>query len=324
MGRIRQWNAIFQQAQFREDGLLPTVASTARKAMFPHSLRSGSIFLQESLRVLLTSHRTMDQHGRYLFAYGGTGIYRSEDSGRNWLPVADSILATNFTGIGPSILTSTSKSLYRSKDSGGTWDSVMAPISNIQSFAAVGTVIYAANQQLMKSTDSGATWSLVPTSFTVQALVSNGKYLFVGGNNGLYILDSNGSWRETGLKGNSVLEMCVFDTLLFAEISSNYDIEYRSIPEIIDSPSSVVEQTQPGDSILVYPNPATGIVTVLSGGTTILGVSVQNVLGQDVLDESNLRENNSILDISKLPPGTYFLAIQTSSGTQLRKVTIVR
>jgi hypothetical protein len=82
----------------------------------------------------------------------------------------------------------------------------------------------------------------------------------------------------------------------------------------------VVQTISSSDSIEVYPNPAAGIVTILSGGTSILGVSILNVLGEAVLDIPNLRESDITLDISKLPSGTYFLRIQTSNGSVLRKV----
>jgi len=82
----------------------------------------------------------------------------------------------------------------------------------------------------------------------------------------------------------------------------------------------VREMPQPSDTIAIYPNPASGAVTIFAGGTSIYGVRVRNVLGEQVLDMPSLHESNITLDLSKLPSGTYFLQIETEIGVALRKV----
>jgi hypothetical protein len=76
----------------------------------------------------------------------------------------------------------------------------------------------------------------------------------------------------------------------------------------------------PGDTVEIYPNPATGMVTILSGGTSIYGVRVLNVLGTEVIDVPNEHASECSLDLSKLPAGTYFARIETANGIVVRKI----
>jgi hypothetical protein len=96
----------------------------------------------------------------------------------------------------------------------------------------------------------------------------------------------------------------------------------RSIPEMTKDTTASVVQIQPDDSLSIYPNPASEVVTIISGGTSIQGVSVLNVLGENVLNMPNLRESDITLDVSELPSGTYFVHIETANGSVLRKVVI--
>jgi hypothetical protein len=103
---------------------------------------------------------------------------------------------------------------------------------------------------------------------------------------------------------------------------SSYYLFDRTISDLVkpDSPSSVVQLPQPEDTIEIYPNPTMSQLSIRTGGTSILGVQVLNVLGVDVLDVPNEHASNLTLDLSKLLSGTYFLQIQTAEGLILRKV----
>ncbi len=181
--------------------------------------------------------------------------------------------------------------------------------------------------------DSGTQWGPVAVDSggtvpeTVNVLVSDGKNLFAGTTKGVYFsMDTGKHWLagNQGLTYLNVDALGVFDTLLFVNTPASggaYYTAMRSIPEMTDTtPASVVQSSQPGDTIESYPNPATGMVTIMAGGTSILAITVLNVLGENVLSLPNLRESDISLDISKLPSGTYFLQIKTTSGTVIRKI----
>ncbi|MCP4458176.1 MAG: T9SS type A sorting domain-containing protein [Cytophagales bacterium] len=69
-------------------------------------------------------------------------------------------------------------------------------------------------------------------------------------------------------------------------------------------------------SISIYPNPANDILTITGNETDIKDITILNLLGQDVTQQTKLREqsqNRAIIDISSLAMGMYF--IQTKAAT---------
>ncbi len=292
-------------------------------------------------------------NGRYLFGQyvSPNQIVFSRDSGKDW--VSDTTLAVaNYASIGSSIFANTNSGVFRSFDTGNTWTQIPPPF--------VGTItpmdsllfIVSSNGAVAESLDLGSNWSTVSVdsagvSEYVNCLATDGKNLFAGTKTGFLVsTDIGKTWlakndsiaydeiyHDNLSPSTNVTQIAVFDTLVFAQVfyyrggfGSGYYLFDRTISDLIkpDSTSSVVQVPSSGDSISIYPNPATGTVSILAGGTTILGITVLNVLGEDVLDMPSLREADISLDLSKLPAGTYFFKIQTSSGTQLRKITIER
>jgi Secretion system C-terminal sorting domain len=275
-------------------------------------------------------------NGTYLF---GTDITpemrRSRDTGKTW-EVFTNLDVQSFGCNGACIFAGTSTTLWRSLDSGSvnTWAMDTTPISNIKAFTFLGSIAYALNGSgsVIESTDSGTSWTQISIPHrTITALAASGKYLFAGTDSGVFLsLDFGSNWlaEDSGLGGFlKVSALGVFDTLLFVSANNGagnigWCIGNRPIVQMVDTAKSIVQMIPPGDTIVVYPNPAMGTVTILAGGTSIFAVSVLNVLGEDVLDVPNVRESEITLDLSKIPSGTYFLQIQTSSGMQLRKIAI--
>jgi hypothetical protein len=186
------------------------------------------------------------------------------------------------------------------------------------------------------SSDSGKDWALLGLkSRTVNALASYGKYLFAGTDSGVYISSDRGStWRNESDSLDArpghfpdVTILAVLDTLLYAEVDAGTDPSgtygypaVRSIPEMIaDTAKAAVAEASEMDSIEIYPNPATGMVTILAG-QAVLGVRVLNVLGEQLLDVSNPYSSEVSFDLSHFASGTYFIEMETSKGTVRRKI----
>jgi hypothetical protein len=269
---------------------------------------------------------------KYLITSSQTSIYRSGDSGNSWQGVPGPG-AKSIASIGITVFANTGSNLWRSKDTGNNWSQLSPQF--VGAMMTMGSLLFitGANGSVIVSSDNGDNWNSVAVDsavmpLNVNVLVTDGKNLFAGTTKGVYLsTDTGKNWRaENDGLGNllNVNSLGIFDTLIFVNVPTNtggYYTAFRPIHEMTDTaPASVVQTLPLKDSIEVYPNPAAGIVTLLSGGTSILGVNVLNVLGEEILTSSYGRESEINLDISKLASGTYFLRIQTSLRIVLRKI----
>ena len=269
-------------------------------------------------------------NGTYLFSTTGTSVYRSMDSGKKWNGVPCPA-AIAFTGHGANVVTSTPNGMYYSTDSGTSWTKASSPLGNVQTFAMTNTAIYATDGisgvhsgQLMRSIDSGAHWSLMSINFPVVSLATDGSHLFAGGDSGIFLLDSLGTnWisENGGLNPHKILNLGVFDTVLFANLSvPGYQLYSRSIPEMLRCDRSAVSLAPHQDTIMVYPNPTTGLITIHSEPSAIETVSVLSLLGAHLLNVAHVRSVDVTVDLSTIASGTYFLAITRIDGSTIRKI----
>ena len=292
-------------------------------------------------------------NGTYLFGFYGSNIARSSDSGNHWEHLSTTLPVQSYASIGWTIFANIGNALWRSSDSGTHWSQLSQPFSGnvtLNVYTMDSVLILVDNDPSLRSAtaggmmavsyDLGNNWtkrSLVignGNTDVITALASKDSILFAGSlTSGVFISkDTGATWKAINdslpiaFYPLHVTAMGIFDTLLFADLTANgeYNLFVRSIPEMLadTAPSSVVQTLSSDDTIEIYPNPATGTVTILAGDASLLGVSVLNVLGEDVLDMPNLRESDITLDVSKIPSGTYFLRIQTVESIVLRKIVI--
>ncbi len=282
-------------------------------------------------------------NGTYLFGmlYPSNGAYiiRSGDSGTTWDSLT-TIAVNTFAVNGACILAGCSGGIWRSINSGTNWMNIATTVTG--TMTVMGSLLFIVdNAALAESTDSGAQWTTIPVdsagvSETVNTLATDGKNLFAGTQRGVLVsTDTGAHWKAQndslynlfGAISPQVTQMIVFDTSLFIEVTygtGTYYVFNRPISELTkpDSTASVVQAISASDSIEIYPNPTTGLVTISAGGISILGISVRNLLGEDVLDVANSYSSQLSIDLSKYPAGTYFLQVQTAQGPILKKLTL--
>ncbi len=274
-------------------------------------------------------------NGTYLFGTFGSNVALSRDSGKSWVHLSTVLPVTSYAAIGVCIFATTANGVWRSKDTGNNWSQIAPPVAGI--VTPMDSLLFiVGNGELAESADSGSQWNQVAVDsstmpLTVNVLATDGKNLFAGTTKGVYLSrDAGKTWipKNEGLTYLNVDVLGVFDTLLFVNTpaSSIHYTAMRSIPEMIadTGPASVVQTTPMLDSIEVYPNPATGTVTIRAGVAPILDVQVLNIMGSDVLDLTNQCTPEIAIDLSKHPSGTYFIHIQTAAGSVLRKITLER
>ena len=72
------------------------------------------------------------------------------------------------------------------------------------------------------------------------------------------------------------------------------------------------------ESINIFPNPTSGLISIATPTIPILEVALMNSTGQILLTQSNPTQ----LDISNYPSGIYFLSLTTPSGNGIKKILL--
>ncbi len=122
------------------------------------------------------------------------GIYRSNDSGRTWMPMNIGLGNRDVTGLanhGTDIFAATLMSIYRSTDGGSTWGYSAVPSLNraIYDMASAGGNVFAATDVgVFRSTDSGVSWDSANAglpSRDINVFLKHGDTLFAGTSSGV-------------------------------------------------------------------------------------------------------------------------------------------
>jgi Secretion system C-terminal sorting domain len=282
-------------------------------------------------------------------------IVLSRDSGQTWDSVSNCNMgnwAVRFASIGTCVFATTSTVLCRSKDTGtiNSWSQLSPQF--VGALMVMNSLLFmTANGNVIKSTDSGTQWITVPVDSGgtvpehVNCLATDGKNLFAGTTNGVYVsTDIGKSWRaenegllQGGIFGSSlnVSAIGVFDSLLFVDMVEDFSQQFysaynRPIPEMTDTtPASVVQAITLGDTIAVYPNPLSNsaMITYSLAEQSRVTITIIDALGRaiafPVSNESRTIGTYSLdFDASRLPSGVYWCRLSTGSETKI--VTIIR
>ena len=73
-------------------------------------------------------------------------------------------------------------------------------------------------------------------------------------------------------------------------------------------------------SLNIYPNPTTGYLKIESEEMRIENIEIFDIFGKKVLFQQSLISPETVIDISHLQGGLYFVRIQTEAGEVVRKV----
>ncbi|KGO90991.1 T9SS type A sorting domain-containing protein [Flavobacterium subsaxonicum] len=88
---------------------------------------------------------------------------------------------------------------------------------------------------------------------------------------------------------------------------------------IIENPLTVPTQTK--DSFIIYPNPASGTVTLQLPGNAAADVMVADILGKTVFTKNNVAPQ-TLLDISSLNSGMYFVTVLSEGKITTKKLIV--
>jgi hypothetical protein len=69
-----------------------------------------------------------------------------------------------------------------------------------------------------------------------------------------------------------------------------------------------------GNSVKIYPNPTSGIVTLDWGSAVRTNITVSNIIGQVLLTETSNGRSSKDLNLSHLPAGNYIITLKDENG----------
>jgi len=137
--------------------------------------------------------------------------------------------------------------------------------------------------------------------------------------------DTHGIWTVNDGSGNAFVDDWMFHLTPDATVGTKYDItgcliydfsQYKICPRdandvAVVSSSSVNNITT---SAKLFPNP-TSVELNIQSKVNIYNINVSNVIGQKVLNISNINAKNYTLNVADLTKGVYMISINNTDGT---------
>jgi photosystem II stability/assembly factor-like uncharacterized protein len=258
-------------------------------------------------------------------------VFLSTDDGISWTPKPEVSSGRGMTAVGTemnNVFVGNNGSLYSSTDNGQNWMELnIDPISYfVYAITSLSSYVFIAGYEsggassIMRSSDNGSTWKIVsnnfPANFEVKTFHIVGKAIFAA-NNGVFVSTNTGdSWKEIddGLPQSPVYALTDDGTYLFA--TTNFGV-YRRL--LSDFGVSAVKEVAFSE-ILLYPNPATSLLSIRNAPENLAGISILNVFGEKVMDIAAPHSSEFTIDISKLPAGMYYARFAIANSVEVRKI----
>lgn len=274
-------------------------------------------------------------------------LYTTDDGGANWTRVPSGDIPAPLTGeygytsqifvTGDALWWTTNFGrIYRSYDFGHTFEVFQSPLSDFGGAAESGEVSfsddnngYLINQDgtFWTSNDGGATWNL---EFPNTGLVFGSSVFAIPGTDAVV---SAGSGTITGSsfstnKGLDWTIMCDDQHLTTRFLDGatgwsggfNVDATTGGIFKYIGDPIGIGVEELEGKGFSAYPNPVQNVLN-MSANENITSVSVYNMLGQEVYNNS-INASNYTIDTSNFANGTYI--VEVTIGAAVGSIKIVK
>jgi hypothetical protein len=91
-------------------------------------------------------------------------------------------------------------------------------------------------------------------------------------------------------------------------------------------PAEAVDlQNETTNELRLYPNPANGLFVIEGGNELVASINLFDLTGREIPAKSTGHSSNELhLDVSNVPPGTYFLHVHTENAVVVRKIVVQR
>ena len=271
--------------------------------------------------------------GSLLFAATSRGLFFTTNNGGTWTEsnLSDTDGVTSFAIIDTNLFAGTYSGrgggVFLSTDNGANWNrvSVGMPYAQVHALAVSGGNLFAGTRDsgILLSTDNGISWKAVSSDFIgveIDAFAVSGTNIFAAVSpGGVYLSTNNGAnWSNvsTGLTDTYISTLFMSGKYIFA---GGYSGAWRR-PLSDFGIADVKKSLQPDINIFLSPNPTTGIITVHNVSANILQVIVSSILGESVIELTHPNAPEFTLDLSKLPPGTYFARFVMADDVVTREI----
>jgi hypothetical protein len=254
-----------------------------------------------------------------------SGIYFSANNGSNWYVVNTGLTNTwvNALAISGSNLFAGTRGggIFLSSNDGGLWSPVDTGLTStyVWSLAISGNNIFAGTAGgVFVSSNNGSNWSKVNTGLTntyVNALAISGSYIFAGTDGGIFFSLNNGSnWMNTGLTNDTILALAISSDTLFAG-TNRFGVWFLPLITV-----GIKEINNNVCNVIVYPNPVTEEIQVISNQCSVNSVEICNILGEKIYSLP-ITDNRSPITIncSSFAKGVYFITLTTVNGKVIKK-----
>lgn len=152
-----------------------------------------------------------------------------------------------------------------------------------------------------------------PSQYTLTVLSNNDNWGNTTGS-GTYAAGSTATIKALPYSGYRFVQWQDGNTDATRNVTVNADATYIAT----FAPTQGIDDVD-GESLTLYPNPATDKVTVV--GIEQAEVTVTDIAGRTVLVRTFV-DGNNIIDVSSLAPGTYFVRIAADGDTAVRKLIV--
>jgi photosystem II stability/assembly factor-like uncharacterized protein len=275
------------------------------------------------------------------FACGNTGVVRkyvSTGSYPGWLDWQNQTLdaSINFTAINTLSAThafavGNNGKIYRTLD-GSTWTNLPAgTAANLRDVSfrdSLNGIAIGEYGTMLITSDGGTSWNLLPhysaLHFNSVKYLSNGS-IYIAGDSGLILksLNNGTSWgtQNSGTVHNLNSICAVSNTMYIA--GNNGTFLYSSngggpVTPVNPIASDILNIAN--SSMLVYPNPTTGIIRVDPGaGNENARLVIYNTSGELIFSKTGSFSKTEI-DLTEKPAGTYFLSIRSGNREFIQKI----
>ncbi len=155
------------------------------------------------------------------------------------------------------------------------------------------------------------------TSQTVFCL-ANGSTSLTGGT------PINGSYFGQGVNNNSFIpsNAGVGNHLITYSYSDNYGCSNSdTVTFHVDLCTGIKQLNANDDGVNIYPNPNNGMFTITSH-EILKDIKITTILGEEINCNTNLNSNKHDVSISNLSAGIYFIKINTSTKSYLKRIIV--